>query len=283
MIVRALRAWWARLRLIGLLRLGNSNCYYASTLHFPECAPRGTAGRKCLEPYEALAEYWAAYGELQQWNYCEFLLGLSKARKIPLSSVLDLACGTGAQTALLAQSIAEVVGLDASEPMLIRARERSSALPSIRYVRHDFRNFKICQEFDAVVCASNSINYVRSLDELAQVFQCVSDHLRPNGLFVFDTFTQVGMQLISGQYYHAQTSERRFAIHFQYDSQTRIETSTVVMPSGSEIHTRIPIDSPDVRLACQGTGLVLDSDFSTYLMPGWMYTGPIRFFVLKKT
>jgi SAM-dependent methyltransferase len=51
--------------------------------------------------------------------------------------VLDVGCGCGQTTIALAERGAEVLGVDVSEPMLGRARERTRERPGVRLVRAD--------------------------------------------------------------------------------------------------------------------------------------------------
>jgi ubiquinone/menaquinone biosynthesis C-methylase UbiE len=72
-------------------------------------------------------------------------------------SVLDLACGTGLITREVARWAESVVGLDVSEAMVQRAREETTD-SRIRYLEGDMRHFTLAEEFDAVVCGSDSLN-----------------------------------------------------------------------------------------------------------------------------
>src|SRR5262249_34924115 len=155
-------------------------------LEFPEYADSERTGEPQLPAYAGMAEFWHDYSLPYVPDYLPFLLIMAQCHAIELRSVLDLACGTGTLTAQLASCIPEVVGLDSSEPMLIEARKRCSALVGTRFVQGDFRQFRVDQYFDAAVCAFNSINYVGNLQELAALFRSVGRHLRPRGLFVFD-------------------------------------------------------------------------------------------------
>src|SRR5262249_8526045 len=158
-----------------------------------------------------------------------------------LRSILDLACGTGTLTMRLAEIAPEVIGLDASESMLIQARARCSTLSGVQFRRGDFCSFQLGRQFDAVVCAFNSLNYLTDIGELVAVFRSVALHLRPGGLFVFDSFTRKGMLSLSGLYLHTEVNGRRFAMRFDYDPRLRKERALVLLPAGIETHWRIPI------------------------------------------
>lgn len=275
------RTWLAKAQLIGSRPLRPASLFYAKKLRFSEYEADNRASRPHFQPYEGLADVWQDYASTFQWNYPAFLAKLAKAKQITLRSILDLACGTGTQSTGLADIAAEVVGLDVSEPMLVQARSRSSELPGVRFVAGDFRKFQLGRSFDAAVCACNSLNYVGNVAELREVFRSVAEHLEPDGRFVFDTFTDAGMQMLSGSYLHVKTGGKRFVVHFQYDRKQRKERTEILMPWGTEVHTRIPIDPTDVAEASRDSGLVLEDYFSSCLWPGRWYTGPVSFFVLR--
>jgi len=279
---RFVRTWWAKIQLVGLRRRQPASSFYARELCFSECAVDNNASRPRFRPYEGLAEVWDDYARSFQSNYPAFFTNLAKARQITLQSILDLACGTGTLSTRLARIAPEVVGLDASEPMLVQARSRSSEVPGVRYVLGDFRKFALGRSFDAVVCACNSLNYLASVAELRAVFQSVAEHLKPDGVFAFDTITDVGMQTLSGSYLHVKKPGKRFVLHFQYDRERRKERAEILMPTGTEVHTRIPIDPKDVADASQDSGLVLEDYFTSAFWPGWWYTGSGSFFVLRR-
>ena len=65
----------------------------------------------------------------------------------PGERVLDLGCGTGQLTSLIAERGAEVVGLDASAEMIGQARQN---YPRMRFVLADAAKMDFAGEFDAV-------------------------------------------------------------------------------------------------------------------------------------
>src|SRR5262249_54280534 len=132
------------------------------------------------EPYGLLASCWEEYAHWFVPGYAPFLTAAGRRYGVAVRSVLDLACGTGLLGREPARRGASVVGLDASAAMLGRAEAQGG---NVRYVRGDFRAFALGETFDAVVCSSDSLNYLGRAEELADVFGCVGRHLRPGGLF----------------------------------------------------------------------------------------------------
>lgn len=95
----------------------------------------------------------------------------------PEERILDLGCGTGHLTDRIADSGADVVGLDQSEEMIEEAR---SAYPEYRFIQGDAQEFSIEERFDAVF--SNAVlHWIQQQDS---VLESVSNALRPGGRFV---------------------------------------------------------------------------------------------------
>ena len=101
--------------------------------------------------------------------------------------VLDLCCGTGRLTKVLASRGYRVTGIDNSAQMLDLARSR---VPQANFLQADIRDFELQPRFEAVVCAYNSLPHITGAGELARVFQCVRNCLRDSGIFVFDLFSR---------------------------------------------------------------------------------------------
>lgn len=106
------------------------------------------------------------------------------------SSLLEIACGTGAVLGALAADYESVAGLDVSKAMLRVARKN---YPDIRFHNHDMRDFRLSRTFDAIICPYDSINHLRKFSDWKKTFKAVRRHLNPNGLFIFDANTQYGL------------------------------------------------------------------------------------------
>jgi SAM-dependent methyltransferase len=101
--------------------------------------------------------------------------------------VLELACGTGRLTLPVAEDGHEVVGLDASRPMLAAAvrKARGRGL-SVRFVVGDLRSFDLGRRFATVIISCNSLAHLTQTEELRSCLAAVRRHLLPGGLLAFD-------------------------------------------------------------------------------------------------
>ena len=121
--------------------------------------------------------------------------------KLPIHTVLDLACGTGSLTCELAQRGYEMIGADRSEEMLAQAAEKArdlSGIPPI-FLHQAMEELDLYGTIDACVCCLDSVNYVTRPKKLARAFQRVHTFLMPGGLFLFDINTPDKLRGLDGQ------------------------------------------------------------------------------------
>lgn len=107
---------------------------------------------------------------------------LVQGRSPGASTVLDVACGTGAHLAHLRRWY-DVAGVDVEPAMLEQARRR---LPEVPVDLADMRTLDIGRRFDAVVCLFSSVGYMRSAAELADAIAAMARHLTAGGVLVVD-------------------------------------------------------------------------------------------------
>lgn len=93
--------------------------------------------------------------------------------------VVEVGCGTGKNTAWLAQSARAVVAMDFSPGMLARARARLAGAPHVAFVEHDVtRPWPMGDASAGVVIGNLVLEHVR---DLAPVFAEVARVLAPGG------------------------------------------------------------------------------------------------------
>ena len=113
--------------------------------------------------------------------------------------VLDLGCGTGTMTEILAGYGYDMIGVDNSEDMLELAMEKRIASGhDILYLLQDMREFELYGTVRAVVSVCDSVNYITEPEELAGVFRLVNNYLDPGGIFLFDFNTEYKYREVMG-------------------------------------------------------------------------------------
>lgn len=138
--------------------------------------------------------------------------------------ICDLGCGTGAITERLANLGYDMIGIDNSYDMLDVAMEKKYASGNdILYLCQDMREFELYGTVRAIISRCDSLNYIRELSELKEVFAWVNNYLDPDGLFIFDMNTEYKYQNILGDNTFAEVREQAsFIWENTYDIDKRI-------------------------------------------------------------
>jgi len=232
--------------------------------------------------YGHLASLWNVYAGWFVPCYGEFISSAGRHYGVPTNSVLDLACGTGLLSRQLAPRVETVVGLDANELMLGQARHLTNE-PNVRYAQGDFRDFSLGTHFDAALCGSDSLNYLQTPGELADVFTCVRRHLRPGGFFVFDVIDDLFCQQTAGIKVVSVVAGQHFEMYYFYDRDRRVCSPRLVFGDAVEEHRRIPIERKDVDQAAAAAGMTVAEHFSanTFQTPAKPMTR--QFYVVRQS
>ncbi len=146
--------------------------------------------------YSSYAHIYEAIG---QGSFAEELVEHILA-DLPTSPehALDLACGTGAASFVLAARGATVVGVDRSPAMLAiaEAKARDRNVP-VHFLEADLLRLPVAADgplapasFDLITCLYDSLNYLLNDNDLHTVCAAASTLLRPGGRFVFDLNTE---------------------------------------------------------------------------------------------
>lgn len=134
---------------------------------------------------------WAEYYDLTNRGVAgdvEFYAGMAKEAG---GDVLELACGTGRVTIPAAQAGAVVTGLDLSEEMLERAREKAEqagVAERIRFVRGDMRHFDLGQTFSLIMIPFRSFLHLLYVQDQMKALACIRRHLAPGGKLAMNVF-----------------------------------------------------------------------------------------------
>lgn len=137
--------------------------------------------------------------------------------------VLDLGCGTGVITEILASHGYDMIGVDASSEMLMEAQEKkaSSGL-DILYLNQDMREFELYGTVAGAVSICDCMNYITEYEDLVTVFKLVNNYLDPKGVFIFDMNTEYKYQQIGDLTIAEDREDKSFIWENYYDDENRI-------------------------------------------------------------
>ena len=144
-----------------------------------------------MEMYEDFALVYDRFmDETPYEEWCQFVVGRLKQDQITDGILLDLGCGTGSMTELLAKQGYDMIGVDLSDSMLdIAIEKRAQSGHNILYLQQDMREFELYGTVRAVISACDSVNYITDDEDLTEVFRLVNNYLDPEGIFLFDMNT----------------------------------------------------------------------------------------------
>ena len=113
--------------------------------------------------------------------------------------ILDLACGTGTLTVLMAERGYEMIGVEASPEMLSIAREKAEAAgQDILFLCQNMTEFELYGTVDAVYSSLDSVNYLLTEEEVLSAFRWVNNYLLDGALFIFDLNSPYKLQTVLG-------------------------------------------------------------------------------------
>lgn len=169
--------------------------------------------------YGGLAEIYDAliYGDMDYEKWAEFIESGTEG-----SEILELGCGTGNLTALLAKKY-RVTALDISPEMLLVADEKLRKIGKrARFVQGDMCSFLLNKQADNVVCACDGINYLTSPEKVKQAFLCVRKNLKQGGKFIFDISGYDKLSKMDGQLYSEDTDCVTYIWRNEFDRETKL-------------------------------------------------------------
>ncbi len=196
------------------------------------------------ESYSSFASVYDRFMDnvpYEEW--CEYLIGLLRANGVSEGLVLDLGCGTGTLTELLASHGYDMIGIDMAPEMLrIAVDKKEQSGHDILYLQQDMREFELYGTVHAVVSICDSMNYILDEEELLQVFKLVNNYLDPGGIFVFDLNTPYKYkQMLADNVFAENREDCSFIWDNLYDEQEQIneyDLTLFVKDLGSGLYHR---------------------------------------------
>lgn len=123
------------------------------------------------------------------------LAALSAERNV----VVDLGCGTGVLTELLADKGYDMIGIDNSQEMLnVAQRKKECSGKEILYLLQDMRELELYGCVGAIVSVCDSLNYLLEEEDVVETFRLVNNYLYPGGVFIFDFNTVYKYETVIG-------------------------------------------------------------------------------------
>lgn len=126
--------------------------------------------------------------------------------------ILELACGSGEITCALANLGYDMHAMDLSSAMVEKAKSKDSQ-NRIDFSCGDMTDLHAYGMYDAILCFCDSINYLSDQGLLALIEQAAS-HLKPGGVFCFDTHSLDRLEEFSLEF--NETGEFEDGVQYQW-------------------------------------------------------------------
>lgn len=153
-----------------------------------------------MEAYTGFAGVYDQFmDETPYGQWCENVVHELEKYDIRDGIILELGCGTGSLTELLAAKGYDMIGVDCSDEMLnIACEKKEKSGYDILYLNQDMRTFELYGTVRAVVSVCDSLNYLLEDEDLAACFRLVNNYLDPKGIFIFDFNTRYKYETVIG-------------------------------------------------------------------------------------
>ena len=208
-------------------------------------------------------------------GWADYICERLKEHGIRSGLVLDLGCGTGTLTELLADRGFDMIGVDGSEDMLMAAQEKKAASGhDILYLHQDLAGFELYGTVRAIVSVCDSLNYLTEEEDLARTFSLVSNYLDPGGVFIFDMNTEYKYRNVIGNTTIAENRDHAgFIWENVYDEEEKIneylltlflERKDGLFERSQELHVQRAYALSEVRMLLEKAGLKPEAVYEDY-------------------
>lgn len=178
-----------------------------------------------MEAYTGFAAVYDTFmDDVPYGEWGEYIYQLLREYGIEQGLILDLGCGTGSLTEILAMKGYDMIGVDYSQEMLqIAMEKRIRSQLDILYLHQDMREFELYGTVGAVISICDSVNYIVDYEDLKSVFALVNNYLDPEGLFIFDFNTVYKYEVLLADNTIAEDrDDHSFIWENYYDQETMI-------------------------------------------------------------
>ena len=177
-----------------------------------------------MNAYISLAEsYDRLTNDVDYAAVVDFYFQILAREGLKPRTAVDLACGTGSVTMLLAQKGLAVTAVDLSEDMLCVASQKAmeAGLP-VRFACQNLRDLWLPRGVDLAVCALDSLDYITDPADCKAAIHRTYRALNPGGCFIFDVNTPEKLRAMDGQVFLDEDDDVYCVWRGEFDPQTNI-------------------------------------------------------------
>ena len=175
-----------------------------------------------MSNYISLARYYDSLTE--DVDYCTFADYYEKIFQkydVKPELILDVACGTGTLTTILAGRGYEMIGTDVSEEMLAVAVDKAKAskiAPEPVYICQAMDELDLYGTVSAAICSLDGINYVDN-EVIDELFRRLHLFIEPGGVFIFDINSPSKLYGLDGEMFIDETDDVYCVWRAEFDEE----------------------------------------------------------------
>ncbi|MBN7574252.1 class I SAM-dependent DNA methyltransferase [Clostridium beijerinckii] len=164
----------------------------------------------------AYKEFANIYDELiyEDINYdkvADKIINICRENNLKFEDYLDLACGTGNVSINVAKYFKTVYAVDLSDDMLNVAFDKFKKNKiKAKVICQDMCELSLNKRFDLITSVLDSTNYITEDEDLLDYFSNVYEHLKENGIFIFDINSYYKLSTVLGNNIYTYSSEEIF-------------------------------------------------------------------------
>lgn len=171
------------------------------TLSLCHFVPPATRKEIFMSAYVSLAPlYDKLTSDVQYSEFADFYESVFKSHGKAVKTLLDVGCGTGSVTEIMAQRGYEMIAADSSADMLCVAREKCSAIPDITpplFLCQSMTELDLYGTVDAAISCLDAVNYLEP-EGLPELFHLLHLFIEPDGILVFDINSPERLRSLDG-------------------------------------------------------------------------------------
>ena len=177
-----------------------------------------------MDAYHNLAQsYDRLTNDVDYAAVVDFYWQILEKEKLQPRTAVDLACGTGSVTLLLAEKGLQVTGVDLSEEMLCVAAQKAQGMDNPPFFACQLlQQLHLPKGVDLAVCALDSLDYITDPEDCALAIRRIYKALNPGGCFIFDVNTPEKLRAMDGQVFLDEDDDVYCVWRGEFDLQTNI-------------------------------------------------------------
>ena len=154
------------------------------------------------DEYETTAELYDYVPSYAYRGDADFYLDCCRSAN---GKILEIGCGTGRILMPVAESGCQITGLDASEQMLARCKQKLKDKPvdvqkRVKLAHGNMTNFDLSEKFSLAIIPFRPFQHLIEIVDQMSCLKCIHRHLEDNGRLIFDVFLVDPRKMFGSQF-----------------------------------------------------------------------------------